>query len=1144
MATRGLTRLLIPDINCPRCLQPFSFAEDGSNYRWDRTAKDVIGFTCLFCKRESFYCNLCVKRWKDVRNNTRHIKSDCHQQVLAKNNNAQHQLLLHTNQQQTASGANDDEDWPPSNGSNCDDLFLSSLCATAERHANQNNHATDDWLTSIPQQLGRPAHTLEAILQGGSFPSDSCAPAFYYFESKHPGHGAKYLAAKPFGVPPSEVSDEEAEFHLRMTRFLNRLTKKDQAEFAYYLLNVFNARDKSRTIFKSTRPPLSTEDFQDFYLGGRSSITKHLPTPVVVKTTDNTHSYVTLTDVIQNMLAASTSVDHFQFETDLVPKGLQSEFFDNEQTATISNTRAAYTLFLDLQEIGTGFVLYLWIKRWCDDFDPNNTKTSRNQVWLMTNTVCPPPGESKGRNTFFMAIGQKGDDHQEIDKIFEEELSVLSSTGRDFYHGGRKEIIRVKAGTVCVCVDRPERASLYQIGDHTGTFSTLWGHAISVDGKCNDNCLPSCPFCRRQRYNRLLNNTNLGEIPPDLECPNDEGEGRCVSWNVMNSDFTCASPTDYPTICDMRAGAPPPPLGREVSATGSQRLPCIYLTIEWLTVAVIFAHHQLKTNPPDSHPNKRFWTKAHATAFLRTCGIGTQLIEVIYESAKNKDERPPLPYSWVPRNALQNTHYAAMHMLFLGHAKSNYNMVNKFHAYYKLSSTVGRQANKYLRDIQSLRCNRFFDAQPLSTSTWGTGVWVSENYLFWVRAINFFCTLPAILHCKQAQKESFKKDSRMMMRFCSSSLAAISCIMSPEKAVGDMDEKVKLYLDTMVEMDRWIKGTGLDIESTEGSVDDILTSSTAAHSSTDDDVTLANTTADHISADGGGASASTTAARSSTVDAGVTENTSAARSETNNARPSRKRKNKCKETYNFCKSNSLGILSVAAAHRHHGPAVLHWEGGWAGERKIQPAKALLGIKRSTSDWQKIVLQNLWRDNKLTELLEPITPTEQRRDIEGLIRIYSSLATLKDNVTNCKPLSGMLTKDGSVMVAYRPTTEEYRNDTSRKCLENWSRSALQLLTVKFDDAKGHQESHLCWFSPISLSTTPTLTLGSAHELKNHADQYVLLLPQINDDEQYQNLFYTIGSLWTERVCGGSFQRPRIAPELFEDDWHAAVHYTAE
>ena len=112
-----------------------------------------------------------------------------------------------------------------------------------------------------------------------------------------------------------------------------------------------------------------------------------------------------------------------------------------------------------------------------------------------------------------------------------------------------------------------------------------------------------------------------------------------------------------------------------------------------------------------------------------------------------------------------------------------------------------------MRDVQALRCNRFFDAQPLSTSNWGTGVWVSENYLFWVRSLNFFSTLPAILDSKHAGKGTFDQDTRMVLRFCSASLAAISRIMSEKKSVGDMDDVVKIYLDAMVEMDRWLHET-------------------------------------------------------------------------------------------------------------------------------------------------------------------------------------------------------------------------------------------------------------------------------------------------------------------------------------------------
>ena len=94
------------------------------------------------------------------------------------------------------------------------------------------------------------------------------------------------------------------------------------------------------------------------------------------------------------------------------------------------------------------------------------------------------------------------------------------------------------------------------------------------------------------------------------------------------------------------------------------------------------------------------------------------------------------------------------------------------------------------------------------------------------------------------------------------------------------------------------------------------------------------------------------------------------------AQPSKKRKKKMKHNYNFCKSNSLGILAVAEAHHYLGPAMLHWEGGWAGERKIQQAKPLLSIKRATADWRRIVLENLWRENTLSGLIERMNGDKQ------------------------------------------------------------------------------------------------------------------------------------------------------------------------
>ena len=110
----------------------------------------------------------------------------------------------------------------------------------------------------------------------------------------------------------------------------------------------------------------------------------NLPHPLLCKTCDGTHSYVTLSDLQANELVKDTKFDDFQFETNIE--------FKADDMLGISETPAAYKLFLELKkdEQDGEFVLYLWSKEWRDDFDPNNTKASRNQVWSNTTTICPP----------------------------------------------------------------------------------------------------------------------------------------------------------------------------------------------------------------------------------------------------------------------------------------------------------------------------------------------------------------------------------------------------------------------------------------------------------------------------------------------------------------------------------------------------------------------------------------------------------------------------------------------------------------------------------------------------------------------------------------------------------------------------------
>jgi len=1082
---RLTSKMSSPDFHCKACHR--GLTKDRAAVL--PTADDfVVGITCS-CNCINWCCHICANNWRHRNNNSRHMGGDEHQNnVAAQVNSAMARATL------SDQAAEDDQIFLPGGsfgeGSGGEDPFGDdpggdTCCASPS--------PTGDWLVALPGQLGGPAVTLEAMRKGGSFAETSKSPEHCHCEAQNPGQGAKHLAAKPFDVAPEELGDDESMFHLKMTRFLKGQTQQQQEELAHFLLQVHSARSQNGlSIFHKTRPPLSTEDFRDFCLGGSKSITKNLPTPVVRKTPDQLHSYVSLTDATQNMLAASVQVDQFQFEAELSPSEADgdSEFFDGDEPATsISTTRAAFSLCLELKKDRRGgFVLHLWTRRWSDDFDPNNTKQSRNQVWLAAHTVCPPAGEKKGRNTFFMAVGQKGDDHQEIEELFESELAVLAGEGRTLHHGGRKEFIHVKAGKVGVCVDRPERASLHQIGDHSGTHSACWGHAVAVDGKAKDNCLPSCPFCRRKKLEDHMSAVPEGQS----QC-----EDECVSWNVMDSRFAFVAPADCPKTCDQSPEAPLPPLGRETDINSSSvpRLRTTFPDVEWLGQAAAFAHHNLKSRPPGARGRKRFWTKAGATACLRTCGTGTKLTDTICESAQRADVHPPLPCTWKSGSALRLTHCAVMHMLFLGHAKSNCDMTNKAVSEHNTMATFGKQANKHLRDVQALRCNCFFDAQPLSTSSWGTGVWVSENCVFWARTPNFFFALPAISAHKKTGTNPFDADMRMLGRFASSGLAAIGRAMSDKRVVADMDQAIKTCLDSMVEVDRWMK------EAAANPQDD---------AQTDDE-----------------------------EDEEEEPTVRAAQSANDHQPTTRKRKGKSQDKCNFCKSNSLGTLSAAKAHRCLGPAFLWWEGGWAGERKIQNAKPQLGIKRATADWRTLVLQCLWQRDMLSALMRQLDGTceddDSKREMEGMLRVCANRSAALEAVDNNMPLSAMLANDGTIWIAHRPSTSECLDDETKPTSVGWSRSAVQLQELKFHDGLGKCVSDLCWFAPVNVGRV--FSLGSTSDVREFANQHLLLLPQLGPNDECQNSHCGIGSKWSQRNSRCVFGSPQISTKVFED-WTVA------
>ena len=180
----------------------------------------------------------------------------------------------------------------------------------------------------------------------------------------------------------------------------------------------------------------------------------------------------------------------------------------------------------------------------------------------------------------------------------------------------------------------------------------------------------------------------------------------------------------------------------------------------------------------------------------------------------------------------------------------------------------------YLQAVRNLRANRYFAAHPFSTSSWGTGVWVSEKYLFWGRVMKFFLILPALNQQRLIMNnEKYIKEIQMIKRFVYVTQACLCRIMSTERVVADLQDSILLYLEAMVEID------GLLLN---------------PHWMQDNEEFNNNDSDDHLMdyLTGNADEQITTAIRK-------------------------------KRQPNFVKSNSLGLLFVANTHSYHGPATLY-----------------------------------------------------------------------------------------------------------------------------------------------------------------------------------------------------------------------------
>ena len=240
---------------------------------------------------------------------------------------------------------------------------------------------------------------------------------------------------------------------------------------------------------------------------------------------------------------------------------------------------------------------------------------------------------------------------------------------------------------------------------------------------------------------------------------------------------------------------------------------------------------------------------------------------------------------------------------------------------------------------------------------------------------------------------------------------------------------------------------------------------------------------------------------------------------------------------NYIKSNSLGILVAAEAHKHFGPAELHWEGGIGGEKKIQTVKPYLSsLKKSNIDWQSHCLEKIVKSDCISLLLSMHECKENKKINTSMnLYVYKTSDDAINDITENKPLFGVYLKGIYYLVLRKISEDNLDNLQDKEFMNSLEkcRSSLFLMEITFCDNVG-EDNNGCWHSPIKANGNFVSKIKNAYELIEYVEHFVLFLPLLKQNGEFENKYYVISHLWKERNKNGNMDKYNVHWESF-DAW---------
>jgi hypothetical protein len=488
--------------------------------------------------------------------------------------------------------------------------------------------------------------------------------------------------------------------------------------------------------------PMSSEIFRSIFRKNETSIINNLPVPTIKKDVQG-HAYVSIIDCIRNFFA------HGNSQIAVIPDVTKEGTVDRDETPVrhcSESKRAQEILARGRKEFSKKMKappICSYLIFWSDDFEPNAlSKSGRGSAWVKTMTIATTKENGhKTNNTYTIAMGRKGLDHDPVEQKINEELKLLQEgTLPPFYIGTTKKCVHVYFELLATLQDQPERRSANHLGMGNAKYTTRFG--VSADHDALYSKLKSCATCLEIMSQRFQE----GEW--DLPLPNCT---KCLNWDVLTDSSLARTPVhkNYPEVAEGDQC-------RTVTVDGQRYLKPFRIEYESLAGSLFTAHNQYAKHDG--------WSLDGLRQYLKVEGLNKDIIDKIEEHAINakavtveqcdeaskrillddrmrnpgKYERLEHPPLWKKHlfHAPLSTHIdVIMHLLFLGLVKVVIHSITLWLKSLNKHNSFLESNAKFLDKFKAMS----IDWLAVLPYTGGKlGAWVSENYLGFSRISLWF----------------------------------------------------------------------------------------------------------------------------------------------------------------------------------------------------------------------------------------------------------------------------------------------------------------------------------------------------------------------------------------------------------------------